>query len=172
MARGGSQPWRGRRWRPVGSGSRRGGPRRPVGRARGDAAGAWLVARRVWGMPLTCPPACVARGVACAGAPWGVAPGAGDPGDPSVRPVGPWPPHGPWRRAHHPPRGVPPGGGPRVPGIVRPGARARLTMACSRPRWRGFLSWARFMWPSGAANACLLGSTSQYPILPQTCYNL
>ena len=106
------------------------------------------------GRPAACPAACLARGVACGGAPCGRAPGAGVAGGPSVRPVGPGPAHRPWWRTHHPPRGAPPGGGLRVPGRVRPGVLpARLTTACSGRRWRGSGSWARFMWPSGAANA-------------------
>jgi len=140
MARGGCGPWRGHRRRPVAAGSRRGGPRRPVGPAREDEAGGWPVARRVWGGPWRAPRGGVARGAACIGVPCGSAPGAGAAGGPSVHPVGPWPAHDPWRRAPHPPRRTPPGGGPRLPGRMRPGARARLTRRCSRHRWRG--SWA------------------------------
>jgi len=55
MAGSGTGPWRRHRRRPVAAGSRRGGPRLPVGLAREDAAGAWPVARRVWGGPWCAP---------------------------------------------------------------------------------------------------------------------
>ena len=117
----------------------------PVGMGRRMIRGAPRLGR-----PLACPPACLARGVACGGAPCGRAPGAGVAGGPSVRPVGPWPAHRPWRRTPPPARGAPPDGGPRVPRRVRPGAfPARLTTACSGPRWRGSLGWAQFWCPAG-----------------------
>ena len=133
-------------WRQDRGGVARAGPSvQPVGSWWADDP--WRAAA---GVAPGVPPVVAWRVRPRAAARCGRAPGAGDPGDPSVRPVGRWPTHGAWRRAHHPPRGAQPGDGLRVPGRVRPGALpARLTTACSGPRWRGSLGWAQFWCPAG-----------------------